>query len=297
MLMSHLFEPTVLETLYAGDSILLIFPDGTGPGKIVFCDCLVISSMVLKLIARAALLSCLIGGIPLNRVHELNYEPGEVRCNVDYNSINLLSSKQPSEAYTEVIERGQKQLIYLRENPDMKMNIKDLKYEAEEKLEAQKKSKVDAKEKNDLKQQMNNEKRLKVANEFNNSIDTKVGLGAAALTIGGIGITASTETPSEANFTQIIQNNTDPSIFENGVALNDVSEEDVENFMSASSMAQQSDQIKLEVVSETKNEGIPEPVTPMESMQSDYDYDDSWLGTITDILNDDNEFINEDEVS
>ena len=67
--------------------------------------------------------------------------------------------------------------------------------------------------------------------------------------------------------------------------------------MSAFSMAQQSDEIKLEAVPGTNNEGIPERVTPMESMQSDYDHDDGWLGTITDILSDDDEFINEDEVS
>ena len=41
----------VLETQYSGDDILLIFPDGTSP----------------------ALLSCMIAGIPYNRVHELEF--------------------------------------------------------------------------------------------------------------------------------------------------------------------------------------------------------------------------------
>lgn len=55
----------VLETYYSGDTILLIFPDGTGP----------------------ALLSSLIAGIPLNRVHEVQYSPGEIRLDVTYESV------------------------------------------------------------------------------------------------------------------------------------------------------------------------------------------------------------------
>ena len=232
-------------------------------------------------------------------MHEFNYEPGEVRCNVDYSSMNLMSSQQPPQVYSDVIERGQKQLLYLRENPDMKMNIKDLKYEAEEKLEAQKKSEADAKKKKESETLLKEEKRLRVTNEFNNSLGTEVGLGAAALITGGIGIAVSTASSIKANSTQIKQNSTDPIIIGSEVEeleVTDVSDEDVEIFMAASSMTQQSDQIKIEVVPETKSDGISQSESPLESMQSDYDYDDGWLGTITDILNDDDEPIDKDEV-
>ncbi|KAL9186147.1 hypothetical protein ACHAXT_005385 [Thalassiosira profunda] len=100
---------SVLETLYSGDTVLLVFPDGTGP----------------------ALLSCLIAGIPLNRVHELQFCPGEIRCGVDYNSILALASRPPSPVYFDIIQRGRAEMKQLRENPDLLRNVKDLKYEEE----------------------------------------------------------------------------------------------------------------------------------------------------------------------
>lgn len=84
---------SVLETQYSGDSILLIFPDGTSP----------------------ALLSCLIAGIPLKDVHALNFEPGEVRLDVTMDSsLQLFNDKLLSSEYREMIEVGQKQLESLR---------------------------------------------------------------------------------------------------------------------------------------------------------------------------------------
>ncbi|KAL7470284.1 hypothetical protein ACHAXS_010512, partial [Conticribra weissflogii] len=94
-------------------SVLLVFPDGTGP----------------------ALLSCLIGGIPLNRVHEFNYKPGEIRCDIDYNSVNAMSSQPPSQAYYDILQRGRIELKQLRENSNITRNTKDLKFEEEMRLE------------------------------------------------------------------------------------------------------------------------------------------------------------------
>lgn len=73
---------------------MLVFPDGTGP----------------------ALLSCLIAGIPLNRVHELDYGPGEVRMNVNYNTVHAMlpTGGKTSKEYQQAIERGSKQLEILR---------------------------------------------------------------------------------------------------------------------------------------------------------------------------------------
>ncbi len=81
-------------------------PDGTGP----------------------ALLTCLIGGIPLNRVHELEYLPGEVRLGVDYNSAHEYLLKEPSEDYAKAIARGRNELQSLRENPDEVRNVRDKEY-------------------------------------------------------------------------------------------------------------------------------------------------------------------------
>lgn len=106
-----------------------MFPDGAGP----------------------ALLSCLMGGIPLNRVHELQFCPGEIRCDVNYNSINALASQPPSQTYLDILQRGRAELKDLRDNPDLLRNIKDLNYEEEldkerKELEATRKEDAKAKE-------------------------------------------------------------------------------------------------------------------------------------------------------
>ncbi|KAL7548434.1 hypothetical protein ACHAWF_011723, partial [Thalassiosira exigua] len=133
---------SVLETLYSGDTVLLVFPDGTGP----------------------ALLSCLIGGIPLNRVHELQFLPGEIRCNVDYGSINTLASREPPLAYLDTLEQGRSELRQLRETPDTLRNIKDLKYDEDferERVEQEKKRMEENKEA-ELKAQRRKEERLQL---------------------------------------------------------------------------------------------------------------------------------------
>jgi len=84
---------SVLETQRSGDTVLLIFPDGTGP----------------------ALLTCLINDIPLNRVHEFEFEPGEFRLNVGYG--NAPKSESYSEkVYLDKINYGKTQLDNLRKN-------------------------------------------------------------------------------------------------------------------------------------------------------------------------------------
>jgi hypothetical protein len=94
-----------LETQYSGDTVVLVFPDGTGP----------------------ALLSALIAGIPLNRVHELEYRPGEVRLNVTKEStLDLLKNNDRKAEYDNVITAGRKELKRLREmKPDDVISVKD----------------------------------------------------------------------------------------------------------------------------------------------------------------------------
>lgn len=83
---------SILETQYSGDTILLVFGDGTSP----------------------ALLTALIAGIPLNRVHELNFEPGEIRYDITQGSI-LNSLHEMSPAYYEKLSRGRVTLQKLRD--------------------------------------------------------------------------------------------------------------------------------------------------------------------------------------
>ncbi len=136
---------SVLETLYSGDDILLIFPDGTGP----------------------ALLSCLIAGLPLNRVHELNFQSGEIR-QIDYNSVNAMASRKITPYYQDTIERGRQELVNLRKNPDAIRNVKDLQFEQELEEqrsleEAQRKERQEQAEQNELdrRRKLEEERRLK----------------------------------------------------------------------------------------------------------------------------------------
>ncbi|KAL3932572.1 MAG: hypothetical protein SGARI_003929, partial [Bacillariaceae sp.] len=88
---------SALETQYSGDSILLVFPDGTGP----------------------ALLSAMIAGIPLNQVHLLDYRPGEIRLDVTMQStLDFFQQRQKEQAameqYTTSLQQGEKELQRLR---------------------------------------------------------------------------------------------------------------------------------------------------------------------------------------
>ncbi len=87
------------ETRTAGETILVIFPDGTGP----------------------ALLSCMIAGIPFSEVHALEFKPGELRLDITVESIKeLYETRKDDPAYLATIEDGKEKLKELRQ-----MNAKD----------------------------------------------------------------------------------------------------------------------------------------------------------------------------
>uniref|UniRef100_A0A7S1BT06 Uncharacterized protein n=1 Tax=Corethron hystrix TaxID=216773 RepID=A0A7S1BT06_9STRA len=108
---------SLLETYYSGDTILLIFPDGTGP----------------------AVLTALIGGLPLNRVHELELRPGEIRTNVTPASARALLPPEPPEEVLATIRRGRRELERLRKDPGGPVRITDrrLQEDVDEELERQ----------------------------------------------------------------------------------------------------------------------------------------------------------------
>ena len=264
---------SVLETLYSGDSVLLIFPDGTGP----------------------ALLSCLIGGIPLNKVHEFNYEPGEVRCNVDYLSINAMATQQPPQSYFDILKRGKGQLQYLREHPNEKRNIKDLKFEQEQKLDAKM---AEANTKKEAENQLKKKSDIQKNKEYNNSFGSEVGIGAVALIAGGIGVATTTSPSNDGNLTQIeepasLKNETTPvengevcTNDENGkLSIEDITEEEMESYMRENNIGilTKEEYIDIKI-------GKPDPFAPSTTSYNkadDFDYYDSYLDTLKEIMNED----------
>merc|ERR1711957_482278 len=94
---------SLLETQCSGDTILLIFPDGTGP----------------------ALLSALIAGIPLNRVHELDFAPGEMRYNITATRVlqDLPNESLPS--YKAAIARGTATLERYETDPNQFVDLRE----------------------------------------------------------------------------------------------------------------------------------------------------------------------------
>jgi len=101
---------SLLESSLSGDEILLIFPDATGP----------------------AILSALIAGMPLNRVHEIAYEPGELRIDVNYDTVRANWPEFLEEEYTATIARGESQLKTLRSiDPSQILNVREQEYNQE----------------------------------------------------------------------------------------------------------------------------------------------------------------------
>jgi len=111
-----------LESQYSGETILLIFPDGTGP----------------------ALLACCMAGVHLNRVHEIDFPPGHLQLNVTpVTALELLGEQEVEiaapglptrrQVYLEKLERGKKELQTLRTmKPHEIISVRDKKYAEEQ---------------------------------------------------------------------------------------------------------------------------------------------------------------------
>ena len=251
---------SVLETLYSGDVVLLVFPDGTGP----------------------ALLSCLMGGINLNRVHELSFRPGELRVDVDYNSINAIASQPPSSSYMDILQRGRSELKQLRDNPDILRNKKDLKYEEEreqERIEQEAKREEEAKAK-ELERQRKREERIQMKNNTssNNSLGAS-SLGIAGAVLGGAAFALSVfQSDDEADEIVLGGDNVTDTDKDEESSLNSTvlsSDEDTEE-IDLTTLPNLTPEWMLE-----EDNNVPPPI-----QLSDIDYDEAWLGTISDIIND-----------
>eukprot|EP00956_Cyclotella_meneghiniana_P043424 scaffold269738_cov79-Cyclotella_meneghiniana.AAC.1 len=232
---------SVLETLYSGDDVLLIFPDGTGPG--------------------------------------------EIRCNIDYQSVTSMASQLPPQSYSDVIKRGQLKLQSLRDNPDVITNVKDLKYDEEKRIEAEIEKKTDAKKRQEAETRLAKKKDFDVI-----ELDPN---GAATLVTSGVVIGAAIlSSPEETNHTILVDSHREIGMNEtlqntvtnkaNEFLSDDVIDEDVELFMRRASMVKQSEDLAV-----SSSEDVVHSGNDTQGIQPDYDYNDVWLGTISDILNED----------
>ena len=104
---------SVLESQFSGESIVLVFPDGTGP----------------------ALLACMMAGIPLSEVHRLEFQPAQISTNVTPETIRTwyqssLKDKEADAIYRQTLAKGRESLAELRSRTEW-TNRKDEILEAE----------------------------------------------------------------------------------------------------------------------------------------------------------------------
>ncbi|GFH53112.1 hypothetical protein CTEN210_09588 [Chaetoceros tenuissimus] len=266
---------SVLETQYSGDTVLLVFPDGTGP----------------------ALLTCLIGGIPLNRVHEFEYRPGEVRLDINYNTARALLESKPSDEYLAAIERGQSKLKKLLDNPDESLNVRDRQY-AEE-LKREEEAKLALAKKQRLEEEAAKKKRSVETQNISNqapaqasvSVDKSM-IGVGGITVasaigaynlfGGDNETNEIDNPPTEKSIYVKEETMEESV--NGIPDTSVNLEDL-------FIVKNDEKIQDDVSNDVDVKTIEskeEPIMARPSPAWDPDEDDggaAWLGSLSDIIN------------
>lgn len=183
---------SVLETLYSGDTVLLIFPDGTGP----------------------ALLSALMAGIPLSQSHRLEYTPGEVRLNVTRDSVLALYDTREStpsyrDSYEQVVRQGRDTLQQLRTaDPDLWVSRRDQQIEDERialetEFQAKKQRQIEARNAAEQAQRIERQKQLAEAagdGATRGAPSTTVLLGVAGtVALSGIAVAVAPSDTTERN--------------------------------------------------------------------------------------------------
>ena len=269
---------SVLESQYSGDTILLIFPDGTGP----------------------ALLSAMMAGIPYNRVHELEFSPGEIRLDVTKTSVLALwdSKQQDMSEYVGVLKQGRKQLAILRQQTGDIVSLKDARLEEEriamDKAYEEKETKRKVMEENNQKEKWleRQKESLKEAPISPNAVASLAGLslvgGASLLALGSNdrkqGTTSGTGTSSSSPMPVV---ETGPNLLLNSSAPMDLGWNDS---MQKRSLFSPIERVKGEM---TKSEAA---ATAMEEYMDRDDGADDWLRSISEIV-DEEEDTDPDDVT
>ena len=242
------------------------------------------------------------GGIPLNRVHEFEYRPGEVRLDINYNTAHALLESKPSDEYLAAIERGQSKLKKLLDNPDESLNVRDrqyaeeLKREEEAKLALAKKQKLEeetAKKKRSVESQNIS---IQAPAQASVTVDKSMigiggftvasAIGAAALFGGDNKTEENDSSPTEKSIDVITKEETteEPA---NGIPDNFATSVNLEDVFVVKNDDKIQDDVRNDVdvkATESKEESMM--VRP--SSAWDPDEDDggaAWLGSLSDIIN------------
>ncbi len=241
--------------------VLLVFPDGTGP----------------------ALLSCLIGGIPLNRVHELQFRPGEVRCRVTYEAVKEMASRSPPSTYYDAIERGRVELKRLRENPDKPRNVKDLKYEVEREIEMtelKQKEEEEEAHRDILKRSVKDDQRMmRLEDGTTENLLYPVSAGVAVVVASALG--ANEDEAEIIGGRNTTETNVDDKSSQSSTASVIVPE------ATGSIYAPTDDHYSAATgMSEDMMNEYDDALSSSDITQKDSDYDDAWLDAINEIISD-----------
>ncbi len=234
-----------------------MFPDGTGP----------------------ALLSCLIGGIPLDRVHELQFRPGEIRCDVTYDAVNDMTSRPPPLSYFDALERGRVELRLLRENPDMLRNVKDLKYEEEREIEVkvlEEKKEEEEENRKELERLRKDDERMmqmEEGNTFQNLPLYPVLAGVAVVASSAFGGADETETIERGNTIKTDMDDQSSQSSTDSVIVTEADHNLLANYIMSEGLINEDDNAS----------------SSSDLNKYDADYDDLWLGAINEIIQSDNE--------
>lgn len=231
---------SLLETFLSGDDILLIFPDGTSP----------------------ALLSALIAGIPLNRTHEMEYQPGQVQFDVNYHSAR--AAWAPTPEYQQAISRGKTQLETLRQTAQQLHHsevsaqaAKEAKRQAamDEWHEARKDALQEARAKAMDKEAANKAVREPASAQELLGVTGAMGVAMAALALG--------DNPAAEKIQAVAANVT--------AASNDVGTNVTAGTIGAGSISEYPELLQLEDLVETSPIEIPEMAKEEEAADSDDD--------------------------
>jgi broad specificity phosphatase PhoE len=280
---------SVLESQYSGDTILLIFPDGTGP----------------------ALLSAMMAGIPYNRVHEVEYAPGEIRFDVTREStLELWKTRQGDATYAALVEKGRKRLKTLRATDEF-VNMKDQKLEAERLTIAQRK--VEKADELVVVEELGHQKQLERQSQVASFLQQKSSgsfpLPAVALALAGvaaIGTTAATRMGRGGDDTALSDSPVESSDVEDPISeplSAELREPPLTNGTLYSSTTRVAQTVNGDTRKSIFDEGPLQPENPRQAakkaMQDYLDEDDggdAWLQSIAEIAQDtDDDEIDEPE--
>lgn len=214
-------------------------------------------------------MTCLIGGVPLFRVHELEYQSGEVRLNVDYESAHKYLFSTPSEKYLNVLQNGEIQLEILRNNSDQILNVREQQYQEELRIENERREREErTKKEKDL---LDVQRRAEISSQ-QETLDPNA-VGIAGLTVAGaIGAFA---------------------FFGTGPEKSKTDEESTQVTLAAFDEVKNTTLLEMNI---TKPVSIPIPPIQEKTAQNepykswDPDRDDggeAWLGALNEIMNED----------